>query len=211
MSTHTPELRLAIPCPGASRRHAEASGQQWVSFRKALNFRGESDRWRCEGLRTGRRLTCWHYRVEIPRGHRLILQRSSVLQSESSTDGDPIRRDRAPQDPSSHPFWRVHRVSRQQLLAWARGGARWTPGARRGVQELVPRSGARPTAAGSARRRTFQVAGAKGSSEPGGERSQPAGLEDCDSQCPEYAARHPPPFPLRLRCGSARPWGGAGL
>lgn len=76
-------------------------------------------------------ITVWRF----PEAARSSFQRSSALLPESSTEGDRGFRDRAPQDPSSRPFWRVHRFSRQLLVACARGGARWTPCARRGVQE----------------------------------------------------------------------------
>lgn len=118
------------------------------------------------GSGAGRRLTCWHYRVEVPRGRTLILQRSSALLPSSSTEGDRGFRDRARQDPSSRPFWRVHRVSPAAALSPASGAAQGGPwGASRGVQAQVPRAGARLTAAGSARRRTFPRVGTKGSGE----------------------------------------------
>lgn len=85
-------------------------------------------------------------------------------------------RDRAPQDPSSRPFWRVHRVSRQLLVACARGGARWTRGARR----LGP---ARRGAADNGRfgpAENFLKSWDEGLRRAVGGRSQPAGLGEAE-------------------------------
>lgn len=125
----------------------------------------------------------------------------------SSTEGGPGRPGPRPAGPfvTSRPFWRVHRVSRQLLLGCARGGARWTPGARRGVQERVPRAGARPTAAGSARRRTFPIVGAKCSAEPSQEAGDPSLPGWTGATCKVQSLRRgaglsfPPGAQVRLR------------
>lgn len=157
--------------------------------------------------------SCWHYRVEVPRGRTFILQPSSALLPASSTEGDRGFLDRARQDPSSRPFWRVHRVSRQLLVACARGGARWTRGARRRVQDQVPRAGARLRAAGSVGPRTFPRVGTKGSGERvAAGRSRPAGLGEAEitrllSLWPGAAQRWPRfPPEAQVRLGAPPGW-----
>lgn len=167
-------------------------------------------RWRCEWLGAGRRLTCWHYRAEVPRGCTLILLHhcSSALLPASSSKGDPGGRDRAPQDPSSRPFWRLHRVSRQLLLSCARGGARWTPG-------RAPRSSrAGPARRGAADGGRFRPAQNFPNSWGQGSRAgwraiqaygvgtvRPAGSRACGVASANLG------FPPGLRCGSAQPPG----
>lgn len=137
----------------------------------------------------------------------------SALLPSSSTEEDPGFRDRDPQDPSSRPFSRVHRVSRQLLVACARGGARWTRGARRGVQDQVRRAGERLTAAGSAARaKNFHKSWDEGLRRAGGVRSRPAGLGEAEItrllSLRPVAAQRWRPFPpeAQVRLGAPPGW-----